>query len=231
MLKKLSALLLVLLCLTASALAEPFVTPVRHADQDTRDEMWALIINRVAPQVGVKPQEKWSAKRCREVTDLFEDAGFIISDEVKDELYRKPRAHRWYATEAWKMLIESQFGREWYWSLTDIHLFSQAKRNAGMITDRYLLPLPGDPSLEDMLTFFRKEIAAKPPMTTDPPEGYHFVARLMDWGGAVRWELWAYPDLGEEFPRSDFSMTYFLEQNTFTVDDYRLRNALTDSLN
>lgn len=214
--------------LQLTALAEPFATPVRHVNQSSRDEMWAVIISRIAPQLGAKPQEKWSVSRCREVADLFENAGFIITDEVKDELYRKPRDHRWYANEAWMQLIESQFGREWYWSLTDMAFYAQAKNSAGLIADRYLLPDDTTPPLEEMLTLFRQEIARTPSMATDPPEGYHIVARLMDWAGAVRWELCAYPDLGVEFPQPAYAMSYIIEDGAFTVDDYRLLTAAPD---
>ena len=233
MLKKLSALLIMLLALTlcASALADCFATPLRHGNQDFRDVMWQIIIHDVAPQVGAQPQEKWSAARCREVVDLFEEAGFTITDEVKDELYRTPRDHRWYASEAWMILMESLFDREWYWSIADMNLFAQAKANAGMIVDRYLLPDAATPSLEEVLALFRQQIALHPAMADDPPEGYHMVARLMDWGGSVRWELCAYPDLDAEFPRADYAMTYHIGDRTFTMDDYRLRNALSDYLN
>lgn len=224
-------LALMLASLQFPALAEPFATPVRHVNQASRDEMWAVIINRIAPQLGAKPQEKWSASRCREVVDLFEDAGFIITDEVKDELYRKPRDHRWYASEAWMQLMESQFDREWYWSLTDMYFFAQAKNNAGLIADRYLLPDDATPPLEEMLALFHQEIAQTTSMATDPPEGYHIVARLMDWAGAVRWELSAFPSLDVQYPRSDFQLSYNTETAAYEFSDLRPANQLTDQLN
>ena len=223
--KKFFAWLLLFLCLTASALADTFVTPLRHTNQDIRDEIWTLIAERIAPQVGKDPQEKWSASYCREVVDLFEHAGFIISDEVKDELYRTPRTHRWYASEAWMKILESQFDRQWFWSLTDIVLYEQTMCSAGIIVDRYMLPDDTTPPLSDMVELFRQQIAQMPAMPGDPAQGYHIVARLMNWGGFVRWELQAFATLEDKFPRDAFSMSYSIKDRTFEMHDWREDNA------
>ena len=225
MLKRTIALLvsLTLFLPLIPALAEPYVTPIRHDNQSFRDEMWMIILRRVAPRVRAEPQEKWSASRCRQVVDLFEDAGFTITDETKDEMYRKPRAHRWYASEAWTYLLESLFGREWLWSVTDMAYFGETKTSAGLMTDRYLLPDSAAPALDDMVSLFRQEIARQPASADDPPQGYHIVARLMDWNGAVQWMLFAIPDLEAEFPRDVFVLTCNVQTGSISFEDRRHR--------
>lgn len=119
-----------------AALAVGRVTPEVPAKPEIRLTFGAWVENTLVPYLQQTVQEKWSAKRCREVVDMVEAGGFPVADKWKDVLYRTKRKHRLHGSEAFLYIVNSQYGENWEMTVEDFAWMQDMELAAGLLPEK-----------------------------------------------------------------------------------------------
>lgn len=177
------ALALLLLLISTAASAVGHVTPQTPANPEIRASFGAWVEQALVPYLLKEPQEKWSAERCHIIADMVEAAGFTIADKYKDELYRTKREHRLYATEALAIIVSSQFGEYWEWTVEDKAWLDDVRVAAGVQSSRrFYAPTPSDGTTSEVIEAAREAICGRYDVTHEQWSDYSVNADFMAGG-------------------------------------------------
>lgn len=212
--------LAIMLCFS-SALAAGRVTQTYSPNREANSAFWSYMKETMAPWLAENPQEKWSVERCRRAADKLEAGGFVISEGYKDMLYRQKREHRWHAGEALGILIRSQIGEEWMWSLEDYVLTKEVSDAARIISSRYIMPPEEGPTLEEVIALCREEAKSRYGFDDETLDAYDMRAFLDAYGEDVLFTVNLTPDVTQEYYQVDVTFEYYWPSDVWTSFDYR----------
>ena len=202
--------LLVFSCNAAFAVGR--VTPEVPADPEIRVTFGAWVENTLVPDLAKNVQDKWSAKRCRQVVEMVEAAGFPVADKWKDTLYRTKREHRLYGTDAFHYLINSQYGEDWDMTVEDYAWMQEMEVAAGLLSwQRYHVPTAQEGTYAEVMTAAKSAILRQYGITEEQWKQYDIAVSFMSGGtengGVIHyWEV----IVMSEWPyKNDFVYHYF----------------------